>query len=298
MHFAGYISSPNGTIEINDRVRFEGAVYGKKVIVKYDTKSELQLPTGEGIIAVLRKVIDNGSGMYTVQFGYVNNGSTAVIVPVGNNNYMTGLPGNNMDGGQVTVFYPGQVENAFSVTTNFSGSASVGWVLYGGDSDFVTIVDGDIDDMINNNIPIIPTLKRVINNCDGTYSAVFGYVSNNDVVVQRNIGTENAFAGLLGIDGGQPVKFERGVHDEVFSVNFSGGSITWNLTSNSITAAASAALISCNYITPILTAVVENSDGSSKAVFGYTMEIADPLYGVTMEEPGVSKLVSVWVNEL
>ena len=27
-----------------------------------------------------------------------------------------------------------------------------------------------------------------------------------------------------------------------------------------------------------------------------TMEIADRLYGVTMEEPGVSKLVSVWFN--
>ena len=29
-----------------------------------------------------------------------------------------------------------------------------------------------------------------------------------------------------------------------------------------------------------------------------TMEVADSLFGVTMEEPGVSKLVSVRLNEL
>ncbi len=47
--------------------------------------------------------------------------------------------------------------------------------------------------------------------------------------------------------------------------------------------------------------IAEMSDFSQFIVITHnkkTMEIADPLYGVTMEEPGVSKIVSVRMNEL
>jgi hypothetical protein len=269
MRFAAFLSAPRAKIELSDRVNFQGAVYGKYVDVKYDIKNELQIPTGEGVIAVVKKVINNGNGTYTVQFGYVNNGSKVVVVPVGINNYMTGLPGGNQDGGQVTTFYPGQVELAFSVVTDFAGSGSIGWVLYGGDPNYTTSVDADPTKVVRTDLAVIPSISKVIGNCDGTYTAFFGYTSLNSVVVRVDVGTLNYFTGTPSTNAGQPFLFNTGSHESAFSVKFSGSSVQWNLQGTSVTANASDALISCTNVQPVLTSVVENSDGSAKAVFGY-----------------------------
>jgi regulation of enolase protein 1 (concanavalin A-like superfamily) len=269
MRFAAFLSVPRAKIEISDRVNFQGAIYGKYVDVKYDTKNELQVPTGEGVIAVVKKVINNGDGTYTVQFGYVNNGSKIVVVPVGVNNYMTGLPGGNQNGGQVTTFYPGQVELSFSVVTDFAGSGSIGWVLYGGDQNYTTSVDADPTMEVRTDLAVIPSVNKIISNCDGTYTAFFGYTSLNSVIVRVDVGSSNYFTGTPSANAGQPNLYKTGTHESVFSVTFSGSSIEWNLQGTSIIANASDALISCLNVQPVLTAVVENCDGSVKAVFGY-----------------------------
>jgi hypothetical protein len=59
--------------------------------------------------------------------------------------------------------------------------------------------------------------------------------------------------------------------DDAVAVGFSGKTIAWNPTDNQVAASSSdAPPVSSNALIPHLTAVVENVDGSTKAVFGYT----------------------------
>jgi hypothetical protein len=76
---------------------------------------------------VLECVVKNGSGTYTARFGYQNDNTAAVTIPVGPNNKFTPSPQNR---GQTTVFQPGRVRNAFSVV--FDGNNLV-WYLKGPD---------------------------------------------------------------------------------------------------------------------------------------------------------------------
>ncbi len=84
------------------------------------------------VVPILECVQRNANGTYTARFGYHNTTGSAVTIPVGSNNHFT--PG-NQNRGQTTVFQPGRVVNAFSVTFTMSASATLGvWNLKGTDN--------------------------------------------------------------------------------------------------------------------------------------------------------------------
>lgn len=74
---------------------------------------------------VLECVTNNGDGTYTAYFGYKNENSVSVYIPVGSKNKFTPTP---QDRRQKTVFLPGRNYRAFTV--NFNGSNLV-WTLNG-----------------------------------------------------------------------------------------------------------------------------------------------------------------------
>jgi hypothetical protein len=83
------------------------------------------------VVPFLRCVRRVGGNTYTAYFGYDNSTGAAVTIPVGSNNYFT--PG-NQNRGQTTVFQPGRVTNAFSVTFTKGRSNNLAvWLLRGPD---------------------------------------------------------------------------------------------------------------------------------------------------------------------
>ena len=77
---------------------------------------------------VLECVTNNGGGSYTAFFGYKNDNSVSVTIPVGSNNKFTPTP---IDRGQTTTFLPGRQVKTFNVP--FNGSNLV-WYLKGPDN--------------------------------------------------------------------------------------------------------------------------------------------------------------------
>jgi hypothetical protein len=74
---------------------------------------------------VLECVANNGDGSYTAYFGYKNDNSGPVAIPVGGQNKFSPNPAER---GQPTVFQPGRQVGVFSVL--FNGSNLV-WTLNG-----------------------------------------------------------------------------------------------------------------------------------------------------------------------
>ncbi|MGE0128251.1 MAG: putative Ig domain-containing protein [Blastocatellales bacterium] len=83
------------------------------------------------VVPILECVQRNQNGSWTARFGYDNSTGAAAAIPVGSKNYFT--PGSR-NRGQATVFQPGRVNNAFSVTFSRSrGSNLAIWYLRGPD---------------------------------------------------------------------------------------------------------------------------------------------------------------------
>src|SRR5258706_15479043 len=78
------------------------------------------------VFPTLQCVVNNGDGTYTAYFGYINNSSSTVTIPIDvtlSKNMFTSDPKNR---GQTTVFLPGTHEFAFSVL--FDGS-KITWMI-------------------------------------------------------------------------------------------------------------------------------------------------------------------------
>ncbi|NWG27280.1 MAG: hypothetical protein HXY48_01960 [Ignavibacteriaceae bacterium] len=79
----------------------------------------------QSVRPVLECVTNNGDGTYTAFFGYMNENSVSVYIPVGSKNKFTPTP---QDRGQTRVFKPGRQIKVYTV--NFNGSNLV-WTLNG-----------------------------------------------------------------------------------------------------------------------------------------------------------------------
>ncbi len=78
---------------------------------------------------------------------------------------------------------------------------------------------------------ISPVLDSLVTNCDGTYTAFFGYLNRNASTVTIPTGSDNRFSPAPE-DRGQTTDFLAGRQRKVFAVSFSGPSnLVWTLRS-------------------------------------------------------------------
>jgi hypothetical protein len=83
-----------------------------------------QAQAGQVLIPLLECVDNNGDGTFTAHFGYLNQGSDVITLPVGPQNMFVG---GDKDRGQPTVFLPGEQLSVFSVV--FDGLDTIKWLL-------------------------------------------------------------------------------------------------------------------------------------------------------------------------
>ena len=214
------------------------------------------------ISPILEDVVDNCDGTYTASFGYHNYYSNAVVVEIGPGNYFAG---DNADLGQPRAFEPGRAVGVFEVV--WDGKDLV-WVL--GSRTATASKDAAVNSCGQS--PVSPVLERVIDNCDGTVQAWYGYSNPNSFSVEIPNGSGNKLTGSVQTDSGRPTTYLPGRVIDAFSVTFSGANIVWTLNERTATAAIVAAENRCGEypVMPFVAGVVDNCDGTHTVTFGYT----------------------------
>lgn len=215
------------------------------------------------ISPVLENIVDNCDGTFTAWYGYSNPSNSEVSVSVGSLNYFTG--GALADLGQPTTFLPGRQVNVFAV--DLGGNSELVWKL----TDHTATANSSKADNACGVQPIRPFVDTVVNNCDGTFSAVFGYSNGNSSTVEVPHGDGNKITGIALSSSPQPSRFLPGRHPSAFTIPFSNETIVWTLNGRTATAANDQAQQPCVYvpINPVLEKVVDSCNGSYTAVFGY-----------------------------
>ncbi|MBD3315389.1 MAG: DUF2341 domain-containing protein, partial [Chitinivibrionales bacterium] len=233
------------------------------------TGKSADLPApNQKISPVLETVEDNGDGTYTAFFGYYNPNDHSVTIPVGGDNRFAYGGENGLDKGQPVEFLAGRIRNAFTVV--FDGSNLV-WALNGKTATASGLAAGAPEAKPAQ--AVSPVLERVLDNGDGTYTAVFGYSNPNTTVVTIGVGADNGFHyhGEGGQDKGQPVELLSGRVVDAFPVVFDGTNLVWTLDGRTATASADAATVGVQGqpVSPVLERVLADGTGGYVAYFGY-----------------------------
>ena len=81
---------------------------------------------GNNLIPLLSCVDNNGDGTFTAHFGYLNQTSSPITVPLGPMNMFVPPPN---DRGQPTVFQPGENDDVFQVVFDGTFNQEIKWML-------------------------------------------------------------------------------------------------------------------------------------------------------------------------
>jgi len=166
-----------------------------------------------------------------------------------------------------TNFSSGLVLEAFKSTFNYQ---TLSWNLVGPNGVSSTAAANTLT--AKNYGSLVPTVKSVYDNGNGTYTAYFGYQNNNDVSIDA---LESKWISGTLVSEDQPVKnnFQLGTVEEAFSVTFKGSHIMWELTGpdgqKRYVTASSINAPKYTALQPLVTKVLNNGDGTFTAVWGY-----------------------------
>jgi len=219
----------------------------------------MSLESAATVKPVREYVVDNCGGSYTAHYGYSNTADTSVTIPIGGNNYFAG---GTDDRGQPTVFLPGRHYDVFTV--DFNGDNLV-WALDGK----TATASSNLVEYICAGESVSPFLTNVVDNCDGSYTAIYGYENMNSGSVRIPIGDNNKFSGGTE-DRGQPTTFLPGKISDAFRTEFDGNNLVWTLNGRTSTASSNASANVCrSRIEPILSGVYDNGGGDYTAWFAY-----------------------------
>jgi hypothetical protein len=217
----------------------------------------------KSVYPLLRGVYKNVNNTYTAYWGYHNENTVTVDAKTSQFFHHT------IDGTQPhkTNLKAGLVLEAFK--TNFA-STELTWNVTGpnGFNASATAMAANAKSYLG----VIPSVKAVYDNGDGSFTAYFGYQNLNDVSVDA---LESKFTSGTVINNQAPWKhnFVPGTNEEAFTATFKGTHVTWELTApdgqkRTITALSTNAL-KYNGLVPTVNKVVNNGDGTFTAVWGY-----------------------------
>ena len=180
-------------------------------------------------LAPILHYLTDHDGVVTAYFGYSNPNDFDVIVDEGSANQIAVDGAVVPKAGQPTHFSAGEVHGAAQIVFN---GAEIAWTL---DDTTVSGLRADARD----DLPIIPEFEGVTFNCQGAYTATFGYTSPHEFTVTKRRGPSNYTSVDLPANSSAQETFLPGHQTGRLTVTFRGAYASWHLDDSVVTAYSS-----------------------------------------------------------